>query len=967
MSEESVKVAVRVRPFNGRERDRNAKLIIEMNGQTTTITNPEDPDDVRKFSFDHSYWSHDGAEKLESGYFQPKNGSGYIGQEEVFNDLGMGILENAWQGYNTSLFAYGQTGSGKSWSVVGYGANKGVVPRLCEETFNRIAKMKADGENKTEYEVVFSMLEIYNEKVHDLLKTGKKSLRVRQHPKKGFYADGLTIQAVKDFADIERRMDEGTKNRTIAATNMNATSSRAHTIVGITLLQKTKNAAGEETTKSSIVNLVDLAGSERAESTGATGDRLKEGAAINQSLSSLGNCIAALAERSEGKKVRVPFRDSVLTKLLKNALGGNSKTIMIAALSPADINYEETLSTLRYADRAKQIKTKAVVNEDPTEKLIRDLQEENEKLKALLASGDRPEKMKSENEDDDDDDDEDEDEKGLSEEEIKARIEEELAARMAENERMVKEMEAKWEEKLAAAEQENKVKDDAEQAKKDEKLKHCHLYNLNPDPMLTGMIVHLLKEDINTIGRKDTNPVIELAGLNIRSSHGKIEKRDDGATYVLKGVEDARILVNGEPSTGEIQLQHNDRIMFGTSHLYVFSNPTQATKLKEEGKPPVEVTYEMAQKEIAKNSGVNVQTNSNSESTDGESLEERLLKEELSDFHPEVTEANAMSEELDKKVLFETIILSPELRGLQTGRKEIFVKVTQLETGYTWYWEKEKFLRRKYSMQEMFEDFQNGDDAWKVPAERDPFIESPEKECLVGVAQVYLQCVSYRMELIGRVPIVDYRGLNVGHVKVTVIPVKEDGTPLEADSFVEGPGELRGKRVDFVIHIEVLEGLPKRYTDVYCKYDVFTYENMKTKTFSSSQVIQVDFKKHITIDGYSSKIAKFFEEEPMSIKVLGKQKPDRKKPLNLAARLGQTTRDIMKAETLRKSQGGKVSKKTAVDWISLKEKAENVLMRKRMESLNKKLEKLKKHCQEVEKKGKTSVEIRKLMKHIEKQ
>ena len=168
---------------------------------------------------------------------------------------------------------------------------------------------------------------------------------------------------------------------------MNATSSRAHTIITINFVQKYKNPAGKEMSKSSMINLVDLAGSERADQTGATGDRLKEGAAINLSLTSLGNVISALAENSSGKNVRVPYRDSVLTKLLMNALGGNSKTIMVAAVSPADINYDESLSTLRYADRAKQIKCKALVNEDPTEKLIKSLQEENAKLKELLKSG----------------------------------------------------------------------------------------------------------------------------------------------------------------------------------------------------------------------------------------------------------------------------------------------------------------------------------------------------------------------------------------------------------------------------------------------------------------------------------------------------------------------------------------------------------------------------------------------------
>ncbi|CAG0889477.1 unnamed protein product [Cyprideis torosa] len=334
MTEENVKVAVRVRPFNSRETGRNAKCIIEMNGQNTTIKDPNSGE-VKKFAFDHSYWSHDGCSEDADGYFSPdpshKNGSKFADQKKVFSDLGQGILDNCWNGYNSTIFAYGQTGSGKSWSIIGYGPNKGIVPMFCEELFKGIEAKKAAKE-EIEYEVKFSMMEIYNEVVRDLLNSSgnaKKGLKIREHPKKGFYAENLKQVLVTSYEDINQRMEEGTVNRTIASTNMNATSSRAHTIVGITFLQKFKNAAGEDTTKSSVVNLVDLAGSERVESTGATGARLKEGAAINMSLSALGNCIHALAENSAGKKVKVPFRDSSLTKLLMNALGGNSRTLMI--------------------------------------------------------------------------------------------------------------------------------------------------------------------------------------------------------------------------------------------------------------------------------------------------------------------------------------------------------------------------------------------------------------------------------------------------------------------------------------------------------------------------------------------------------------------------------------------------------------------------------------------------------------
>lgn len=203
---------------------------------------------------------------------------------------------------------------------------------FCDKLFAGIDEKKASGAAAT-YEVKFSMLEIYNEIARDLLDANglkkKSGLKIRQHPKKGFYADGLQETMVSSFKELDAKMEEGTLNRTVASTNMNATSSRAHTIVGIKFVQTSTNEAGKEMAKGAIVNLVDLAGSERVDSTGATGDRLKEGAAINQSLSSLGNVIHALAERSEGKKTNVPFRSSKLTMLLQNALGGNSKTVMV--------------------------------------------------------------------------------------------------------------------------------------------------------------------------------------------------------------------------------------------------------------------------------------------------------------------------------------------------------------------------------------------------------------------------------------------------------------------------------------------------------------------------------------------------------------------------------------------------------------------------------------------------------------
>ena len=240
-----------------------------------------------------------------------------------------------------------------------------------------------------QYAVSISMIEIYNEKVQDLFtkpeKRPKEGLNVREHPEKGVYVEGAVFVPVQSYAAISNQIDIGTENRTIGSTNMNATSSRAHTVTQLVFKQKFFDANGKpERELVSNINLIDLAGSERASGTGATGDRLKEGANINKSLTMLGQVISALAKQAEGGKKSkevVPYRNSKLTYILKPFLGGNAKTSMVAALSPASINYDETLSTLRYAWQVKAIKNKAVINESPQEKLIRELKEEIEALR----------------------------------------------------------------------------------------------------------------------------------------------------------------------------------------------------------------------------------------------------------------------------------------------------------------------------------------------------------------------------------------------------------------------------------------------------------------------------------------------------------------------------------------------------------------------------------------------------------
>ena len=293
-------------------------------------------------------------------------------------------------GYNGTVFAYGQTGCGKSYTMVGVEEPQdqvGIIPRAFDHIFDHIAVSSG-----TKFLVHASYLEIYNEEVRDLLgRDVKKKLDLKEHPDKGVYVSGLTQHRVHNRRELESVMATGSKNRSMGATLMNVDSSRSHCIFTIDI-EMMSDEGGDDKLVSGKLNLVDLAGSERQSKTGATGERLKEATKINLSLSALGNVISALVD---GKSKHIPYRDSKLTRLLQSSLGGNTKTLMVACISPADNNYDETLSTLRYANRAKNIKNKPKINEDPKDALLREYQEEIKKLKLmLLGQADIPDKYK---------------------------------------------------------------------------------------------------------------------------------------------------------------------------------------------------------------------------------------------------------------------------------------------------------------------------------------------------------------------------------------------------------------------------------------------------------------------------------------------------------------------------------------------------------------------------------------------
>ncbi|XP_043064307.1 kinesin-like protein unc-104 isoform X8 [Drosophila ficusphila] len=581
----SVKVAVRVRPFNSREIARESKCIIEMAGATTAITNPKVPpntsESVKRFNFDYSYWSHD------------HHDSDFSTQAMVYKDIGEEMLQHSFDGYNVCIFAYGQTGAGKSYTMMGRQEEQqeGIIPMICKDLFTRIQDTETDD---LKYSVEVSYMEIYCERVRDLLNPKNKgNLRVREHPLLGPYVEDLSKLAVTDYQDIHDLIDEGNKARTVAATNMNETSSRSHAVFTIFFTQRRYDTMTDLTTeKVSKISLVDLAGSERADSTGAKGTRLKEGANINKSLTTLGKVISALAEVASKKKNSkkadfIPYRDSALTWLLRENLGGNSKTAMIAAISPADINYDETLSTLRYADRAKQIVCKAVVNEDANAKLIRELKEEIQKLRDLL----KAEGIEVQEEDE------------LTKSTViksptKSRNRNGSTTEMAvdqlqASEKLIAELNETWEEKLKRTEEIRvqreavfaemgvAVKEDGITVGVFSPKKTPHLVNLNEDPNLSECLLYYIKEGLTRLGTHEANVPqdIQLSGSHILKEHCTFENRN--STVTLLPHKDAIIYVNGRKLVEPEVLKTGSRVILGKNHVFRFTNPEQARELRE--------------------------------------------------------------------------------------------------------------------------------------------------------------------------------------------------------------------------------------------------------------------------------------------------------------------------------------------------------------------------------------------------
>ncbi|XP_004521462.1 kinesin-like protein KIF14 isoform X2 [Ceratitis capitata] len=607
-------VAVRVRPLNTQECSlAKVSNIVRVNVNELTVFAGMNADATagltHSFTYDHIFDSTDPDSK------------NYANQEEVFRGTAIPLIDRAFQGYNACLFAYGQTGSGKSHSMMGIEAldddasgssiphpEAGIIPRFCREIFNRLERNK----HSIRAEIEISYFEIYNEKIHDLLcvtqsegnnsignnhaastpittiGNSRPALKVREHPIWGPYVVDLSIHPVDSYEAMRNWLAVGNSQRATAATGMNDKSSRSHSIFNIVLNlmeidgESSCNETGTDSyatnqTRRSRISLVDLAGSERISTVGSNGDRIREGVSINKSLLTLGKVIAALADAKKSTTNGsgfVPYRESVLTWLLRENLGGNSKTVMLATISPANVNIDETLATLRYACQARTIVNRVKVNESPHDKIIRELRAEVDRLKSLRNEYERQRRLSGNNNPTP--------RKIIIETSVDDCEVEALRQQLADRERELERAQKSWMQRVKEAEEQRKTelrflrrKGLALELSTDQK--HACLVNLTADAILSNTLFYILPQGQVKIGRTRTStycsqPDILLDGPLVAYHHCIIEN-DNGELYITPQNEDFETYLNGDLVTKRQKMFHGDRLVIGGTHYFRVSNP----------------------------------------------------------------------------------------------------------------------------------------------------------------------------------------------------------------------------------------------------------------------------------------------------------------------------------------------------------------------------------------------------------
>eukprot|EP01006_Ploeotia_vitrea_P030482 TRINITY_DN62888_c0_g1_i1.p1 TRINITY_DN62888_c0_g1~~TRINITY_DN62888_c0_g1_i1.p1 ORF type:complete len:918 (-),score=123.69 TRINITY_DN62888_c0_g1_i1:1288-4041(-) len=802
---DAVQVAVRMRVFNQREKTACADRIVRMEvldkGSKTFIKDP-DTGEERDFKYDYSFQSHS---ETEQGI------GAYATQETVMQTLGIPVLNAALEGRNISLFAYGQTGAGKSFSMlgkVGVPELEGIIPRSCREIFRRIDNETNPLITQT---VDIQVVEIYCEQINDLLADRKvwpaQGHKARLTAKFGYVVDTITKPCF-NFDDINSAMEFADKNRSVGSHALNPESSRAHTIYQINYAKITKNENGKVVeTVTAKLNLIDLAGSERTDSAGTSGQMLKEGNAINLSLTALGGCIKAL---SENKKPN--FRDSKLTLLLQASMT-NGKVIMIAALSPASICYAETLSTLKFADRIKQVKIKCGknVSADPVAELKKameamrlQMQQEIDRLREGGASLEGAEKTAQ-----------------MKEMEVRMKEQKEAEAAMrADLQKKLTELQEGSEGRRARANGINQNWSKAFQglsaAGADEKAPH--FVNLNEDPRLAETLVYPFPQgQTTTIGRSNPGnpPVLEFNGMGMIKDHCGVEHTEDGEVFLIPQ-NDSRTFLNGKKISEKTKLVHQMRVWLGNNYAFRFNFPGKEDEGEGKEENP---DYIFASEEMAEANSAAILASSGSAQSD---LPPEL-NVKLAESLQKVQQATMIVSDLNKDITF-----APKIyKNRFTGEDDVAVYVRIGVNELLWRWD--KFTTRLIEMSNAWQGWQQSGELPKFEPDQDPFDDTEHQ--LIGEADVWLQSLANMIELQADTGILTPFGHVEGKINVEINPCDKNGDPgpwdddSELDPFVDKPEELLDTDIQFVVKVNhmVLEvnlahGSGCKYEKTFVRY-----------------------------------------------------------------------------------------------------------------------------------------------------
>ncbi|KNC53875.1 uncharacterized protein AMSG_12292 [Thecamonas trahens ATCC 50062] len=828
----------------------------DVQGGTLTLTNPAfkshrqeeqgfdgGADAERTFVFDKVYWSYAASE------------DDYAGQEMVFDELGSQFLDAAFAGYNSSVFAYGQTGSGKTYSMMGMADDPGLIPRTCAEIFARAEAGLADG-SLTKYSVEVSYLEIYMESIKDLLNPGGGAgggrgkgpggaLVVREHARFGVFVPGLEKLVAASSDDVVHFLELGSKERTVAATKMNNSSSRSHAVFTVYLTTEAPAGEGGTATLRAKMNLVDLAGSENQNNTGAKGTRLKEACAINKSLSALGNVISALTSKSRSKR-HIPYRDSVLTRLLQESLGGNAKAIMLVAISPASSNYAQTYSTLSFAERAKKIVNSVSRNKTSNQDMVKALKAEVERLKTLLEAGG---------------------------ETTREPVVEELQRKLDEQNAIIAELKVTDDERrertsLIVLEREELLASQGISLRQlgsaVGKQSTPYLVNLNPDPELAASLVYYLRPGRSTVGASADVADIVIAGLRVLPAHCVLDvSLDSGAS--ITPLTDALTYVNGHiVRDAATPLTNGCRIILGKSVVFRYISPLDAEPLPEFG-------WDDAVREMSLVLGIGGGSSAGhggtSRSPGAEPVDPRMSL--LAEAAILADEGNDLARAMQRPVMF-----SPDLEPAVGGDDVISIRCCSMVNGRTIVVTLAEFKQRIEAMYKLYAEAGLGDDKGLVEDEvefDDPFsIHAADQ--LVGSGRLSLEPLLKGHAIDELVEIVSEDGAAVGrlHVRVAVLEAATYKPMRQVPSFAHA----RGTEIIFVLDIvgahsvesPANSGMFVRFTSLFPEEDVL---NVTERGVGPGNAPKFGFRERYVLV-LDDEVYDVYREEPMLLELWGR-------------------------------------------------------------------------------------------------